>query len=60
MNSRPSSDQILQIAERLELRKNVVRVWFCNQRQKQKRMRNSTTAENSEDEVVDSENRKND
>ena len=27
------------IAEKLDLKKNVVRVWFCNQRQKQKRMK---------------------
>ncbi|KAH7724424.1 Protein UNC-86 b [Aphelenchoides avenae] len=34
---RPTGDKISQIAEKLELKKNVVRVWFCNQRQKQKR-----------------------
>lgn len=39
---RPSSEKISQIAEKLNLRKNVVRVWFCNQRQKQKRMKFST------------------
>ncbi|XP_033119567.1 POU domain, class 4, transcription factor 3-like [Anneissia japonica] len=38
---RPSSEKIAAIAEKLELRKNVVRVWFCNQRQKQKRMKYS-------------------
>ena len=36
---RPSGEKIAQIAEKLELKKNVVRVWFCNQRQKQKRMK---------------------
>ncbi|KAL8607291.1 hypothetical protein ACOMHN_047622 [Nucella lapillus] len=36
---RPSGDKIAQIAEKLDLRKNVVRVWFCNQRQKQKRLK---------------------
>lgn len=36
---RPSGEKISQIAEKLELKKNVVRVWFCNQRQKQKRMK---------------------
>lgn len=35
--SRPTGDRISAIAEKLELKKNVVRVWFCNQRQKQKR-----------------------
>ncbi|MBN3278303.1 BRN3 protein, partial [Polyodon spathula] len=40
---RPSSEKIAAIAEKLELKKNVVRVWFCNQRQKQKRMKFSAT-----------------
>uniref|UniRef100_A0A914IAT6 POU domain protein n=1 Tax=Globodera rostochiensis TaxID=31243 RepID=A0A914IAT6_GLORO len=35
--SRPTGDRISSIAEKLDLKKNVVRVWFCNQRQKQKR-----------------------
>uniref|UniRef100_A0A3B5LIB4 POU domain protein n=1 Tax=Xiphophorus couchianus TaxID=32473 RepID=A0A3B5LIB4_9TELE len=33
--------KIAAIAEKLDLKKNVVRVWFCNQRQKQKRMKYS-------------------
>jgi class 4 POU domain transcription factor len=32
---RPSGEKIAAIAEKLDLKKNVVRVWFCNQRQKQ-------------------------
>ncbi|XP_036401808.1 POU domain, class 4, transcription factor 1-like [Megalops cyprinoides] len=40
---RPSSEKIAAIAEKLELKKNVVRVWFCNQRQKQKRLKFSAT-----------------
>ncbi|XP_005374293.1 PREDICTED: POU domain, class 4, transcription factor 1 [Chinchilla lanigera] len=40
---RPSSEKIAAIAEKLDLKKNVVRVWFCNQRQKQKRMKFSAT-----------------
>jgi hypothetical protein len=36
---RPSGEKISQIADKLDLKKNVVRVWFCNQRQKQKRMK---------------------
>jgi len=36
---RPSGEKIAQIADKLDLKKNVVRVWFCNQRQKQKRMK---------------------
>uniref|UniRef100_A0A1I7ZNW7 POU domain protein n=1 Tax=Steinernema glaseri TaxID=37863 RepID=A0A1I7ZNW7_9BILA len=34
---RPSGERISAIADKLDLKKNVVRVWFCNQRQKQKR-----------------------
>ncbi len=41
---RPSGEKIAQIAEKLDLKKNVVRVWFCNQRQKQKRMKFSAMA----------------
>ncbi|XP_070553236.1 POU domain, class 4, transcription factor 3-like [Ptychodera flava] len=41
---RPSSEKIAAIAEKLDLKKNVVRVWFCNQRQKQKRMKFSAQA----------------
>ncbi|XP_076131504.1 POU domain, class 4, transcription factor 3 [Alosa pseudoharengus] len=40
---RPSSEKIAAIAEKLDLKKNVVRVWFCNQRQKQKRMKYSAS-----------------
>ncbi|KAI0985818.1 hypothetical protein GJ496_006769 [Pomphorhynchus laevis] len=36
---RPNSESIEHIAEKLDLTRNVVRVWFCNQRQKQKRLR---------------------
>jgi len=40
--SRPTSEQLQSIAEKLEMDKNTVRVWFCNQRQKQKRLKYST------------------
>ncbi|NWH83426.1 PO4F3 factor, partial [Aegithalos caudatus] len=43
LQPRPSSEKIAAIAEKLDLKKNVVRVWFCNQRQKQKRMKFSAT-----------------
>ena len=36
LQPRPSGDNIAAIAEKLNLKKNVVRVWFCNQRRKQK------------------------
>ncbi|XP_072096136.1 POU domain, class 5, transcription factor 3-like [Mobula birostris] len=35
---KPTSDEISQIAEDLRLDKEVIRVWFCNRRQKGKRM----------------------
>ncbi|XP_067867992.1 POU domain, class 5, transcription factor 3-like [Heterodontus francisci] len=35
---KPTSEEISQIAEDLRLDKEVVRVWFCNRRQKGKRM----------------------
>lgn len=41
LQPRPSGEKIAAIAEKLDLKKNVVRVWFCNQRQKQKRMKYS-------------------
>lgn len=41
---RPSGEKIAQIADKLDLKKNVVRVWFCNQRQKQKRMKFSAAS----------------
>lgn len=40
---RPSGERIAAIAEKLDLKKNVVRVWFCNQRRKQKRMKYSAS-----------------
>ena len=36
--SKPSAAEITRIAESLQLEKEVVRVWFCNRRQKEKRM----------------------
>ncbi|XP_061427118.1 POU domain, class 3, transcription factor 2-like [Lethenteron reissneri] len=35
---KPSAQEITAIAEALQLEKEVVRVWFCNRRQKEKRM----------------------
>ncbi|XP_054722385.1 POU domain, class 4, transcription factor 3-like [Uloborus diversus] len=43
VQQRPSSERIASIAQKLDLKKSVVRVWFCNQRQKQKRMKYSAT-----------------
>ncbi|CAJ0594447.1 unnamed protein product [Cylicocyclus nassatus] len=37
-NHKPNAQEILQVANELGLDKEVVRVWFCNRRQKEKRM----------------------
>ncbi|KAG8184725.1 hypothetical protein JTE90_019328 [Oedothorax gibbosus] len=47
VQQRPSGDKIASIAEKLDLKKSVVRVWFCNQRQKQKRMKYSASINTS-------------
>lgn len=40
--SRPTSEQLQTIADKLDMDKNTVRIWFCNQRQKKKRLKYST------------------
>lgn len=37
INSKPTSQEITNLAENLCIEKEVVRVWFCNRRQKEKR-----------------------
>ena len=37
-NSRPTSAEISRLAEELEMERETVRVWFCNRRQKEKRI----------------------
>ncbi|XP_072303099.1 POU domain, class 2, transcription factor 3 isoform X3 [Eucyclogobius newberryi] len=37
-NSKPNSEEITLISEQLAMEKEVVRVWFCNRRQKEKRI----------------------
>jgi len=37
-NSRPTSAEISKLAEELEMERETVRVWFCNRRQKEKRI----------------------
>ncbi|MBN3288177.1 PIT1 factor, partial [Polyodon spathula] len=39
--SKPSSQEIVRMAEGLHLEKEVVRVWFCNCRQREKRVKTS-------------------
>uniref|UniRef100_A0A8C5LNE7 POU domain protein n=1 Tax=Leptobrachium leishanense TaxID=445787 RepID=A0A8C5LNE7_9ANUR len=38
---KPSSQEIMRMAEGLNLEKEVVRVWFCNRRQREKRVKTS-------------------
>ena len=44
---KPSSLDISRIADGLALEKEVVRVWFCNRRQREKRVRSSSATNNS-------------
>ncbi|XP_055500291.1 POU domain, class 2, transcription factor 1b isoform X4 [Leucoraja erinacea] len=37
-NQKPTSEEIMMIAEQLQMEKEVIRVWFCNRRQKEKRI----------------------
>ena len=37
-NPKPTSPEFVAIADNLQLEKEVVRVWFCNRRQKEKRL----------------------
>ncbi|XP_067260049.1 POU class 2 homeobox 2a isoform X2 [Chanodichthys erythropterus] len=41
-NQKPTSEEILLIAEKLNMEKEVIRVWFCNRRQKEKRINPSS------------------
>lgn len=41
-NQKPTSEEILQLAEQLNMEKEVIRVWFCNRRQKEKRINPSS------------------
>ncbi|XP_058040856.1 POU domain, class 2, transcription factor 1 isoform X3 [Ahaetulla prasina] len=37
-NQKPTSEEITMIADQLKMEKEVIRVWFCNRRQKEKRI----------------------
>ncbi|XP_068126930.1 POU domain, class 2, transcription factor 1 isoform X10 [Hyperolius riggenbachi] len=37
-NQKPTSEEITMIADQLHMEKEVIRVWFCNRRQKEKRI----------------------
>ncbi|XP_037831831.1 POU domain, class 2, transcription factor 2 isoform X2 [Kryptolebias marmoratus] len=43
-NQKPTSEEILLMAEQLNMEKEVIRVWFCNRRQKEKRINPSSTS----------------
>lgn len=43
-NPKPTSEEIAILADNLTMEKEVVRVWFCNRRQKEKRINPPTTA----------------
>ncbi|KAM6968184.1 POU domain, class 2, transcription factor 2 isoform 2-T2 [Aplochiton taeniatus] len=43
MNQKPTSEEILMLAEQLTMEKEVIRVWFCNRRQKEKRIHPSSS-----------------
>ena len=38
LNSKPTSEEIAMVADELQMEKEVVRVWYCNRRQKEKRI----------------------
>jgi len=42
-NPKPTSEEISILADNLSMEKEVVRVWFCNRRQKEKRINPPTT-----------------
>ncbi|TNM92600.1 hypothetical protein fugu_018002, partial [Takifugu bimaculatus] len=42
-NQKPTSEEILMLAEQLNMEKEVIRVWFCNRRQKEKRINPSSS-----------------
>jgi class 1 POU domain transcription factor len=50
---KPSSNEIGQIADNLHLDKEVVRVWFCNRRQREKRVRSSIGGQEGSQNSID-------
>ena len=51
INPRPSSQEIGVLVENLGIEKEVIRVWFCNRRQKEKRLSESLTAKTDNQQV---------
>lgn len=50
---KPSAQEITSLADSLQLEKEVVRVWFCNRRQKEKRMTPPNTLGGPQDGMMD-------
>ena len=50
-NPKPSSQEVEGLAENLGIDKEVVRVWFCNRRQKEKRLSAAATGEDEGQQV---------
>ncbi|KAJ8253253.1 hypothetical protein GJAV_G00210760 [Gymnothorax javanicus] len=46
-NQKPTSEEISLIADQLNMEKEVIRVWFCNRRQKEKRINPPSSSANS-------------
>ncbi|KAI1899671.1 hypothetical protein AGOR_G00064180 [Albula goreensis] len=46
-NQKPTSEEITMIADQLNMEKEVIRVWFCNRRQKEKRINPPSSASNT-------------
>ncbi|XP_072300808.1 POU domain, class 2, transcription factor 1b isoform X17 [Eucyclogobius newberryi] len=45
-NQKPTSEEITMIADQLNMEKEVIRVWFCNRRQKEKRINPPSSGSN--------------
>jgi len=43
VNSKPTSEDIQMYAQKLQMDKEVIRIWFCNRRQKEKRINPPTS-----------------
>lgn len=52
---KPSAQEITTLADTLQLEKEVVRVWFCNRRQKEKRMTPPNTMGGPQDGMMESQ-----
>ena len=54
-NRKPASQEISSLADSLDIEKEVVRVWFCNRRQKEKRMTPPQYGEEYQGEIGDAQ-----